>query len=97
MIFKFYVKRIRLICNEATTMYNLFVTSQLGYWERHRSYELELSRTSEFLDPGILYEYQNVWALVSLLLTKRFVIANGFDLEICFGSQALGMVAYILS
>ena len=39
-------------------MYNLFVTGEFGYWERHRSYKLELSRTSEFLDPGILGKYR---------------------------------------
>lgn len=39
-------------------MYNLFVTGEFGYWERHRFYKLELSRTSEFLDPGILGKYR---------------------------------------
>ena len=58
MIFKFCVKRIRLICNEATTMYNLFVTGEFGYWEQHRFYKLELYRISEFLDPGIPDKYQ---------------------------------------
>ncbi len=39
--------------------------------------------------------FENI--LDSLLLTESSVITNEFDLEICFGSQALGMVADILS
>ena len=58
MIFQFCVKRIRLICNEATTMYNLFVTGEYGYWEQNISYKFELYRTSEFLDPGIPDKYR---------------------------------------
>lgn len=39
-------------------MYNLFVTSHLGYWEQNRGYEFERHRVSEYLDNDIADEYR---------------------------------------
>lgn len=39
-------------------MYNLFVTSDFGYWEKHTRYELERDRAFEYLDDGIADEYR---------------------------------------
>ena len=39
-------------------MYNLFVTSDIGYWEQNRGYEFERDRVSEYLDNDIADEYR---------------------------------------
>ena len=39
-------------------MYNLFVTSDIGYWEQNRDYEFERDRVSEYLDNNIADEYR---------------------------------------
>ena len=85
------MKRIQLICNDATSIYNLSVTAEFGYWKQHSSYELGLDRTSEFLDLNILDKYQKNFSHEdSILCPKAIGMSSYGEVFGCSPSQRRG-------